>query len=285
MHEPQIVTAKESDVRAMAMRRWPDDAAQRLYMTLAENAPRGAWVARDDATPIGIAFAHALDTEWFVSELFVEPSYRGARLGWRLMRSATDDSGDVSLGGVIDASEVGSLTFFLRRGMGLHVPLMNVAGAIPKEEDLLPMAAGDYRFETLVVDPARHSAVLDALDREVRGSARPADHEMFARSAAGTMFLINDECVGYVYVWPDGRIGPMVSASAVYLEQFFAFALVALRRAYGASWCKALIPGSNVRALRPAMRIGLDIESVHTFASDLPNLDLSRYIGFHPLAL
>jgi GNAT superfamily N-acetyltransferase len=284
MNEPLIAAAKESEVRALAARRWPDEQAQRLYVALAEGAPRGVWVARDDGVPVGIAFAHAFETEWFVSELFVEPSFRGARLGWRLMRSATNESGDVSLGGVTDALETGTLAFFLRRGMGLHVPLLNVAGAIPKEEDLLPMAAGDYRFETLAVDPARHGAVLDSLDREVRGSARPADHEFFARSASGTLFLINDDCVGYVYVWPDGRIGPLVSASAAYLEQFFAFALVALRRTYGASWCKALVPGSNVRVLRPAVRIGLEIESIQTFASDLPNLELSRYVGFHALA-
>lgn len=283
--EPQIVAAKEADVRAMALRRWRDEPSQRLYMTLAESAPRGAWVARDEATPVGIAFAHALDTEWFVSELFVEPSFRGARLGWKLMRSATNDSGDVSLGGVTDATDPGTLSFFLRRGMGLHVPLLSIAGAVPKEEDLLPMAAGDYRFETIAIDGVRHSAVLAGLDRDVRGSARPADHELFARSAAGTLFLINDDCVGYVYVWPDGRIGPLVSASGAYLQQFFGFALVSLRRTYGASWCKALVPGSNVRVLRGAVRIGLDIESVHAFASDLSNLDFSRYIGFHSLAL
>ena len=284
MNEPMIAAAKEAEVRAMAARRWPDEGAQRLYVTLAEKAPRGVWVARDEGTPVGIAFAHELESEWFVSELFVEPSFRGAHLGWRLMRSATDGSGDASLGGVIDASEMGTLAFFLRRGMGLHVPLLSIAGAIPKEDDVLPMAAGDYRFETLAVDPIRHSALLAGLDREVRGSARPADHELFARTGSGTLFLINDDCVGYVYVWPDGRIGPLVSASAAYLQQLFGFALVALRRTYGASWCKAVVPGSNVRVLRPAVRIGLEIESIHTFASDLAHLDFTRYIGFHPLA-
>jgi GNAT superfamily N-acetyltransferase len=285
VNEPQVSIAKESDVRALAARRWPDELAQRWYAQFADAAPRGAWVARDEGTPVAIAFAHELESEWFVSELYVEPSFRGAGLGWRLMRSATAESGDVSLAGVIDANDTGALAFFLRRGMGLHMPLLRIAGAIPKEDELLPMAAGDYRFETLAIDVSRHSSVLAGLDREVRGTARPNDHVLFSQGASGTLFSINDDFVGYVYVWPDGRIGPLVSASAAYLQQLFGFAMVALRRTFGASWCHALVPGANIRVMRSAVRIGLEIQSVQIFASDLPHADFSRYIGFHALAL
>jgi GNAT superfamily N-acetyltransferase len=284
VNEPQIMAAKDADVRALAARRWPDESARRLYAAMAERAPRGAWVARDAGTPVAIAFAHELESEWFVSELFVEPSFRGTGLGWKLLRSATEDIGDASLAGVIDASETATLAFFLRRGMGIHVPLLRIAGAIPKEDELISMAAGDYRFETLPIDPVRHAPLLAELDRDVRGTARPQDHALFAQSASGTLFSINDECVGYGYVWPDGRIGPLTSASAAYGAQFFGYALVALRRTYGASWCTALVPGSNVRTMRAAGRIGLDITAVSLFASDLPHFDFSRYVGFHPLA-
>ncbi|HTU71427.1 MAG TPA: GNAT family N-acetyltransferase [Candidatus Baltobacteraceae bacterium] len=283
MSEPQIAAAKEADVRALAARRWPDESSRRLYVSLAENAPRGAFVARDEGTPIAIAFAHELANEWFVSELYVEPSFRGAGLGWKLLRSATDESGDVSLAGVIEANDTASLAFFLRRGMGLHVPLLRVAGEIPKEEELLPMAAGDYRFVTMPIDASAHSHVIGTLDRETRGTARPEDHVRFAQAAMGTLFLLNDELVGYAYVWPDGRIGPMVAASAAYLTQFFGFALVSLRRTYGASWCTALVPGSNVRVMRAAVRIGLVLDEVRIFATDLPLIDFSRYVGFHAL--
>ena len=284
MNEPQIGAAKEADVREMAARRWPDESSRQLYVNLAERAPRGAHVALDEGTPIGIAFTHELENEWFVSELYVEPSFRGAGLGWKLLRAATDDSGDASLAGVVDAGDTGSLAFFLRRGMGLHVPLLRIAGEIPKEDELLSMAAGDYRFATLPIDPRAHETILSALDREARGTARPNDHASFAQIASGTLLLINDECVGYVYVWPDGRIGPMVAASSAYLTQFFSFALVALRRTYGASWCQALVPGSNVRVMRAAVRIGLQLDQVRIFATDAPQIDLSRYIGFHALA-
>jgi GNAT superfamily N-acetyltransferase len=284
MNEPAISAARESDIRALAARRWPDESSRRLYINLAEGSQRGAWVARDDGTPIAIAFVHALEREWFVSELYVEPSFRRLGLGWKLLRTATSDSGDVSLAGIVDANDMGSLAFFLRRGMGLQVPVLRIAGEIPKEEELLPMAAGDYRFATLAIDPRAHADVLAGLDRDVRGSARPTDHESFAQVASGTLLLRDDECVGYVYVWPDGRIGPMAAASGAYLTQFFGFALTALRRTYGASWCTAYVPGSNVRVMRAATRIGLALDDVRIFATDSPNVDLSRYVGFHALA-
>ena len=285
MFEPQIVAAKDSDIRAMAARRWPDEVSRQLYINLAESAPRSAWVARDaDDTPVGIAFAHELATEWFVSELFVEPSFRGAGLGWKLLRTATSESGDVSLGGVVEADDVGSLAFFLRRGMGLHVPVLRIAGEIPREDELTSMAAGDYRFNAVQLDALKHKDAIDSLDREVRGTARLSDHEGFSQLATGTSFFLNDELVGYTYVWPDGRIGPMVAASTAYLVQFLGYALMSLRRSYGASWCMALVPGNNVKIMRNAVRIGLTLDQVRVFATDQPQIDLSRYVGFHPLA-
>jgi GNAT superfamily N-acetyltransferase len=284
MNEPQLATASEADVREMALRRCPDENSRQLYINLAASAPRGAWVARDEGTPIAIGFAHALEDEWFLSELYVEPSFRRQGIGTRILHEVARDAGEVTRSGMLDVDATAGMAFFLKLGVGLHLPVLRIAGAIPKEEELLPMAAGDYRFATVPIDPQTHATVLGALDREARGSARPNDHASFAQLASGTLLLINDEVVGYVYVWPDGRIGPMVSASAAYLRQFFGFALVSLRRTYGASWCMAMVPGSNVRVMRAAVRIGLVVDQVRIFATDQPQMDLSRYIGFHSLA-
>lgn len=284
MNEPQIVAAKEADVRALAAQRYSDEASRQLYANLATAGAAGCWIARDVDEAVGIAYAHALETEWFVSELFVQPSFRGAGLGWKLLRQATAESGDVSLAGLVDADDVASLAFFLRRGMGLHVPVLRVTGEIPREEELAQMVAGDYRFSTMALDPDKQRFDINGLDREVRGTARPNDHIAFSQLAKGTAFVLNDEVVGYTYVWPDGRIGPLVAASGAYLPQFFGYALLALRREYGASWCMALVPGSNVRVMRAAVRMGLTLDQVRIFATDQPQIDLSRYVGFHALA-
>ncbi len=283
-NEPQIAAAKEGDVRALAARRWPDESSRQLYRQLAQSSPRGAYVARDEGTPIAIGFAHELENEWFLSELFVEPSFRRQGIGSRILREVASDAGDAARSCLLDAAGTEGMSFLARLGVALQVPVLRVAGAIPKEDDLMPMAAGDYRFATMPIDAQAHAGILAALDGDARGTARPNDHASFAQLASGTLLLLNDECVGYVYVWPDGRIGPMVAASGAYLTQFFGFALVALRRTYGASWCTALVPGSNVRVMRAAVRIGLVLDEVRIFATDLPQIDLSRYVGFHALA-
>jgi hypothetical protein len=145
------------------------------------------------------------------------------------------------------------------------------------------MASGQYRFRTEPLDPVAHRGALAQLDREVRGTARPLDHLYFSEHGRGFIFARDEEITGYAYVWPSGRIGPMVVASPAYSVQFLGFALASLHQTFGASWCTMLVPGSNVRVMRAAMKAGLTIESIRLFASDGGLLDLSRYVAFHQL--
>ena len=144
---------------------------------------------------------------------------------------------------------------------------------------------GDYRFEVARVDPAMHNFVLNELDRRARGTARPADHAEFALNAGGNVFFLNGECVGYAYGWPDGRIGPLACASEAYLVQIFAYALVTLSRTYGASWCTTLVPGSDRRVARAALRAGLRVKETFTFASSVSWSGSQAYVGYHELLL
>ncbi len=278
-----VARASEDDVAEIARRRWSDSETRRLYFYLAAVAPNGAWVARDEGTPIGIAVAHQLETEWYLSDLFVEPSFRGRGLGGRLLTEAARDAGDVARSGFIDPAELGGIAFFARRRVPARVPVLRFAGRIPKEEQLAALAAGEHRFETEPLDPIRHRFALEALDVETRGSARHADHMYFASNASGSAFLVHGELVGYAYAWPDGRIGPLASFSPSYVVPFFAFAMMALTRTHGASWCSALVPAVNVRVARAAGDAGLKIDGVSLFARDSDEMDMSRYVGYHGL--
>lgn len=204
-------------------------------------------------------------------------------IGWQLLTEAAKEAGDVTRSGLLEPSELGGIAFFLRRGVALQTPVAQVAGPIPHENEVARMAAGEYRFRTEPLDPVAHRGALGALDREVRGSARPLDHLYFSEHGRGFIFARDEEITGYVYVWPSGRIGPMAVASQTYSVQFLAFALGALRQTYGASWCTVLVPGTNIRVMRAAMRAGLTIDAVRLFAGDGAMLDLSRYVAFHPL--
>src|SRR5579872_1000380 len=241
--EPSIARATEEDVRYFALRRYADELSRRLYLQLSERAFSGAWVARDEATPIAIGFADDLDDERFVSELYVEPSFRGTGIGRRLWeRCIGDDERPCST--LLGASDTPSLAFVTARALALATPVVRIAGAIAREDELARMAASDERFEVDTIDPLRHRFALDALDRDVRGSSRADDHRQWAASATGATFFLRGECVGYAYVWPDGRVGPIASSSHAYLRAIVAFAMAALTRTYRASWCTLLVPGS-----------------------------------------
>lgn len=278
-----ILRATTDDVAYFAKRRTGDEHARRLFVDFAAGAPNGAYVARDAGTPVGIAIAHAQTDEWFLSELFIEPSFRGHGLGVRLLEEVARDAGDVTRSGLVGAAELAGLAWYVKRSVPLQTPIVRVAGAIPREEELVRIAAGEHRFTTAALDPEALGSALASLDRETRGTARPRDHAYFSANAHGTAFFLQNEFVGYCYVWPSGRIGPLAATSATYLVQLLGYALATLRAVAGATWCTALVPGTNLRILRAVMKAGLAIGDVCVFASDAPMLDLSRYLGFHDL--
>jgi GNAT superfamily N-acetyltransferase len=278
-----IAPATADDVAYFARRRWPDEHSRTLYVDLAHAAPSGVFVAKDEGTPIGIAIAHALEDEVFLSEIYVEPSFQMQGIGRKLFAQAVRDDGEATRSTLLQTGELGGVAFVLRSGAALQTPVAEVAGPIPHDNELARMAAGEYRFRTEQLDPLAHRGALAQLDREVRGSARPLDHLYFSEHGRGFVFARDEELTGYAYLWPSGRIGPMVAASPAYAVQFLAFALASLRQSFGASWCTMLVPGTNVRVLRAAMKAGLTIQAMRLFASDGGAHDLSRYAGFHPL--
>jgi CheY-like chemotaxis protein len=201
----------------------------------------------------------------------------------RLLAEAARDAGGVTRSGLLDPSELGSIAFFARRRVPARIPVLAIAGRIPKEERLAALAAGAHRFQTEPLDPLRHRYALDALDRETRGSARHDDHLYFALNASGSVFSINGEVVGYAYVWQDGTIGPLAAASSSYVVPFFAFGMVAVARAHAGSWCRALVPAINARLVYAACDVELKIKGLSLFASDSETMEMSRYVGYHRL--
>lgn len=276
--EQAIGLATADEVAYFSRRRTGNEHEARLYVDLAHVAPRGVFVARDEGTAIGIAMPHALEDEWFLSDLYVEPSFRGRGLGLELLKAATDEAGSVVRSGVVD-TQLEALAFYARVAVPMQMPLIEIAGEVPRASELEKMAAGEHRFGAVPIDPMSHATALNQLDREVRGSARPADHLYFADNAKGFVFTREAEIAGYAYVWPSGRIGPVASVSHNYSVQMLAYALSALRANYNAEWCTLLVPGVNTRILRAVMKARLRIIGTKIYASDNTISDLTRYIG------
>jgi len=281
MAEIRIERASVDDVRAIQARRRVDDLTMRLSLVSADGA--AAWVARDDGDVVGLAACDSTEEERYLGDLYLAPSFRGHGVGTRLIEAAFEESGEATRAMAVDLSDASGVALSLRFGLPHYDVVLYLTGAIPKEEELASMAAGDYRFEVSPLDPAGHTFSLNALDRETRGAVRPEAHRIWSAAATGRAFFNQGEFVGYAYVWPDGRIGPCAVASGAYARQIFAFCLLTLQRAYGASWCALVAPASNLRVTRAALRAGLHIDETFAIARDARS-ELDRYIGFHKLA-
>ena len=282
MAEIDLRPAGSQELRAIAARRRFDDRSFALAARLAEEG--GAWVVLDQGESIGMSLLHATAEEHYVGDLYVEPSYRGNGVGATLLDAALESgAGGLARTVLLDPADAAAAALVLRRGIAVRTPVLRVSGAVPKDDVLAAMAASEYRFDVESIDPSAHAFSLDALDRETRGAPRGPEHARFARAATGSALLRGDEFVAYAYAWPDGRIGPMAAVSAAYLVPAFALALLVLRRSHAASWCSLLLPATNVRLLRAALRCGLRIERSYLLASDAAQPELSRYAGFDPL--
>lgn len=280
MNAPLFAAASGDDVREFAEMRCRGDAVRRLYVGLAEEG--AARVVRVGQEAAGIVFASASDDETFVHELFVRREYRRQGLGSMLLAQASSESG--SRFAILDAADGTSQAFAIRHGLAMRGVLLRVTGAVPSEEDVLRLAASEgRRLDVEPLEGGAHRLAVERLEREVRGTPLGAHHALLGNLATASAFALNGELVGYAYVWPDGRIGPLVSASSSYEEQIFAFAVAALTRRHGASWTQCLIPGENVRLLRAALRCGLAIDTTWLGARESAAGDPSRYVACHPL--
>jgi GNAT superfamily N-acetyltransferase len=271
------------DARSVERRRGSDDETIRLALEFAEQGT--VWVVRDAGEIIGVAIAHDSEDERYAGDLFVEPSYRARGVARELLGEVFRDCEDRTRSMLVDPSDPACVALALRQRLPVRESLVRLAGAIPREEELAKMAAGDYHFGVEPVDPSAHAFALRALDRQTRGTARERDHVDFAQRATGSGFFLNGEFVAYAYVWPDGRAGPIACASQSYLVQILAYALLTLTRRYSASWCTMLVPGSNLRVARASLRGGLRITQTLAIASDSFERDLSAYVAGHELSL
>ncbi len=281
MAEIRIERASVDDVRAIQARRRVDELTMRLSLVSADGGT--AWIARDDGDVIGLAACDSMEEERYLGDIYVAASFRGHRIGTRLVEAAFEDSGEATRAVVVDLGDPSGVALALQFGLPHHEVVLSLSGAIPKEDVLASMAAGDYRFEVTPLDPLGHTFALNALDRETRGAVRPEAHRIWSAAATGQAFFNQGEFVAYAYVWPDGRIGPCAVASGAYARQIFAYCLLTLQRSYGASWCSLVVPASNLRVARAALRAGLRIEEMFAVARDTQS-ELERYIGFHKLA-
>ncbi len=253
---------------------------------LVEGPDGAAFVASRDGDVLGLALGYRRGQAWTLAQLAVREGMRGEGLGGALLAAAIAPYEACERMAAVPTTACDALSLAARRAMVPQGALLELSGSMPNERTLAEIAAGTYRFTTapILVEGGRISSSIGALDRETRGAPRERDYAWFAEHGSGVLFSLEGEVVGYVFVWPDGTVGPLAAASASYLPQMLAFALHAAATAYRGSWIRLLVPGACGKVLRLLLRQGLRIGAAWWWCAESAPADLSRYVAFRPEA-
>jgi hypothetical protein len=162
-----------------------------------------------------------------------------------------------------DAAQPISNALYARRGMPPRIPTWRLFGevrrwgALPQPPPSLEVAS----FEALSADgpdgARRLADVVDGLDREIIGSAHPADHAWLQREGR-TGFLVRDRgdgrVLGYAYGSTAGRLGPVAALDPALHPSLLG---LAIREAPAFGPVAAWVPGTAVVAMRALLDAGL----------------------------
>ena len=282
----------------------PDDIGPivRLYNHLLDTDPSTFVVAeRANGGPPGAseggsrieAFVAVVvrDGLWFLSMLFVLPHAQGRGLGRQLLEAVSrrGSATDGVRATATDSLQPISNALYASLGIVPRLPLFRLVGR-PERRDALPELPGDIEIAAFGdigadADGIGSSALtgeLNALDRDVLGFERPADHAFLAREGRRG-FLYCDRAGaarGYGYTSESGRVGPIVVADQALLGPVAGHLVQAVepRGAFG-MW----VPGAGADAMVPLLRSGLRIDGFPTILCwDRPFADWSRAVPISP---
>lgn len=241
-----------------------------------------------DGTERVVAFASASrrDHVWFLGMLFVHPDEQARGLGRALLEAVLPADGDlVALATCTDAAQPISNALYARYGLVPRMPVLELVGrperAAPAE---LPGGVRVVPFELLAAGPAdgpgprRLAAALEALDRATLGYGHPQDHAYLEESGRrGHLYEAGDgRILGYGYVSPVGRLGPLAVEDAALLPGVLGHLLRAVEPAGAFS---AWVPGAAGAAVTSLLDAGLRIEDFPALLCwDRPFGDFSRYL-------
>ncbi|MGH2710967.1 MAG: GNAT family N-acetyltransferase [Actinomycetota bacterium] len=220
----------------------------------------------EDPEPAGFSAAIVRDGVWFLSLLWVLPESHGSGIGSALLDEALAWGRDSSAFSVVASPYPVAQLIYLRRSMYPLWVQMDLAGEPPAGqspdglEDLLP---SDQDW-------------VDQLDREVRGVARPEDHELWQEVAHGLALRRDGKPVGYIYGARDGKVGPGAVSEPSDLPVLISGAAKVIPAGIRAT---AAIPSANWTAISELVRLGFKPTGSNMFMATRPMGDPRRYIS------
>jgi GNAT superfamily N-acetyltransferase len=245
--------------------------------------PDGLWVAEDSGEILGCAFSWVCGELWFLAELFVSPRLQGRGLGNQLLQRTlqhAQKAGTTKKALITFTFNVVSQSLYIRHGLFPQFPIYLLK--IAREALTARQQRPSLRCVPLQ-DTASHLGSLTQIDARVLGVSREKHHRYLIGDSATRAVLLHagDDCVGYVYVSPDGHIGPLAVAQPAAAEAAFETALT-LAAEISSSHVSAFIPGKNNIALGLAIEHGMQITFPMVLMASQDFGDWSLYLPRNP---
>jgi GNAT superfamily N-acetyltransferase len=161
--------------------------------------PGGSWVADDEGVIVGMSQSFVREDYWMLSQLGAVPGRQGHGLGRELLRLALSHGDPGSPGTIQCSRDPKAMALYTSFGFSLH-PVVAAwgtirPGSVQRPDDVT-------RLEPEQVTEAE-LAIVTAIDRKVRGSARTVDIESMLNQPGNRLLLHGDQ--GYA-VAKDERI-------------------------------------------------------------------------------
>ena len=255
-----------------------------VFAFLIRKTPHAFWVAEEDGNIIGFSDSFVRGSFWYFSWLFVSPSSQGQNIGRSLLERTLTSWKDVEI------TNRATITFaFNPVSQFLYMKY----GMYPREPTYYVETLGNEVLERIeptleltmeaLSSPQDASETIGQLDKTVLGFTLDWHHRYFFETKARCyLFKDHGNPVGYVYVRPNGGIGPLAVGSGEYTRPVLERALH-LSASQGVEKVRYYMPGSNTHAVELALKYRMRLDP-YVFMSTKPFAKWENYI-FHSAAL
>ena len=232
---------------------------------------------------VGYASATLRGDAWFLGMLFVLPELHARGVGRTLLeqvmpRQTAADHDRIAMATAADSVQPVANALYSQYGMVPRLPIFNFVGR-PERLQVLPGLPPGIRIAEWSADSTGADVeAASTIDTRVLGREHPLDHA-FLMAEGRRRFIARSEQgepVGYGYIAPSGRFGPVAALERRLLAPIAAHLIttVQARGAY-ATW----VPGAADELFLMLLQAGFRFESFPALLLwDRPVADFSRYV-------
>jgi hypothetical protein len=241
----------------------------------------GFWIAEAGGKLAGLTLSWVRGSLWYLAHLFVSPQHQGLNIGQNLMERAMKHHKGSTITNralVTFAYNPVSISLYAHHGIYPREPLYWMEGS---SQYVKTEVSNPKLISERVADFEKGRRILSRIDELTLGYPREKNHEFLFKlpTVQCHLFSKGNEHVGYAYVWQNGRVGPLATASHDVFRDVLKSAFKQAA-AQGAASVGIAATGSNDQLMEVAMEQKMRILDNYLFMSSKPFPNFSNYVMY-----